>query len=217
MGFFTRDKDPRPFVDEQDVAMSVLYFLWRDDILVESDEHPGVAKLLVLDHFPNHRESICAELFCLRFIAGKMGVTMGMSDVVKRKTICSFMEALQLSMTGQLVNPNSTNDAALVKLRRAFVEHIAEVRSEDAKWAEGVERTQSYVPAFSLLKERIEHTSTILTRHAPNLQMAFQEIAIDFCGRVGAPDREQVQAGAFAYLSMWMNMVKDFMPMYRMK
>ena len=146
-----------------------------------------------------------------------MGVTMGMSDVVKRKTICSYMEAVQLSMTGELVNPDSTNDATLVTLRRAFIEYIAEARSGDVKWAEGVERTQSYVPAFSLLKERIENTSTFLIRNAPNLEMAFQEIAIDFCGRVNAPDREQVQAGAFAYLSMWMNMVKDFMPMYRMK
>lgn len=217
MGLFTRNKDLRPLIDVQGVAISVLYFLWRDDILVESGEKPGVARLLVLDHYPSGKDSICAELFCLRYIAGKMGVAMGMTDMVKRKDICNHLEALQLSMTGQPVNSSPAIDATLVALRRSFLEHITNVRSSDIKWAEGVERTRSYLPRFSLLKERVARADLILIRYAPDLQRAFQEIATDFCDYTNAPNREQVQLGATVYLSQWMNMVKDFMPMYRLK
>lgn len=214
MGFFKRDKDPRPFIDVENVALSLLYFIWRDDLL-DSPTANEMMKLMIHDHF-SKKESIYADLFCLRYIAGKMGVIASLHDWEHRRDICLYLDALQLSMTKQAVH-SDPNDQSLVILRRSFVEHIAQYRSTDIQWGEGVDRTQSYVPAFSVLKARIDEANAIMARAAPDLEKAVQGIVTRFCEWVDASDEPEVELGAHAYFSIWMNMIKGLMPMYRVK
>jgi hypothetical protein len=213
MGLFTRDRDPRPKVDESAVAHSLLYFLWRDDV-IENDKN----KVLVMTYVPSNRETVLREMFCMKFIAAMLGVTVGMANTSARGRVLSILQIIQLGMTGDRTDENAYSVARLEdELRISFTRYITSRVGADLEWSAAVARTQSYVPPFAVLKQRLDEAMPILQKHAPNAQAAFEEIADNFCSRVGVTGDQNVRLEAFAYLCTWKNAVETLMPTFRWK
>lgn len=201
-GFLKRKKDPpSPAAELSEDAVSDLLAIWRDDLVNVTAAADWVTPTLA--DAPCGEQMVFGELFCLRYFAGRFGVVTGLSDLDQRKSVANAIEALQRAMTDETSPslPPATGRIA----RRLIDEHLAECRRDDPRRADAIERTRSYVPAYSVVQTRLDEYNRILVGTVPDAQRGLDEVAARFCARVGVPFSNEAHAGAFLYLSTWMN------------
>jgi hypothetical protein len=204
-GFLKRNKSAHPGVILCQEAIALLLAIWRDDIFDSTPRSEYLAS--VFSETRRDEKSVLGELFCLRYFAGRFGVALGIRDLEKSRAIADRMEVLQQAMTSEI--PPGKAEASAERTNRFIVGQLRDFRRSDPARSDSVERTRAYVPAYSQLHARFDEYNKLMVEALPDAQKGLEAVAARFCTLVDNPRSKPVHAGAFFYLSAWMNTLRD--------